>query len=1228
VDWANAYKLTVTVAYPPEWGNSPQLGEGKCGDTRKGYEFGVEFTPLSGLGFEKWLAFKTADYAGLDKNVSCSEVEVSSLNGKGVTITESTSDTGARTAKVTINITEPVTLVPWCNPRPRLTQQTNPPLNPILTPFPFNQTVNIWFNMNIKPGTVVLGETVNITGIYASSVGNNGRGQPFKGDGGLSSYFTLAFPAANRVTLTPVEETAMELALLSISITVGPGVQNTNGVTMAQAETISYQTDSKEAQKAYRAEYITASRNGASWFGDTADYPWNSPSIDRRFNKSDKNTVHIRFSAAPPEGAPSVPNKIKIVEKLSYDLRGFNTAGQSCEEEYSGVTPSGGVYTITHNLQTAGSGIIQILVLPWYDDADAPIVPLQVNEAAAEGQYVTVVMDLSAPDVNNLNAKLNAPSSTEIRDNKTIHVYGSGAGITLTVDGLENLADNGVQGGISTAQAWGLPWTMDETNNLYWYVRIGEENQLEKKTSDRLNVYNGLTLNKTWSPAVITNLTDPGGYRVYVKFEDGMGNISFDWKDTGLIVKYSTAIITPVGGLQAVCNAAGNSINVSWTTPGGMTGAYVYVNGVENVINGEGSKNHRFTVPVINKSNVRDGQAVSNVTRYDISVVAYNAAGKAAARTLSVWNIEDMFVDQSNTVIFDDSMSSEQLAMSNGKNFVLTQDVTLSNWNPSAMGNFTGKFYGNGNTVSIGGFNVLNNVNADIGLFGVVDNGYIRDLTVQYSGSVSRSGETRFGGIAGTMSGTATMENVLVKGDVSVTVNTDHNMEVGSIAGKMIGTASIQNAYGGLNITVNHPYANTAFDKGSSVYIGGITGSMGIYVTGNAVKVEKVTVVGNFNVTANTVFSQGAGDNHGLIVGGLVGQIFNAVLTDSNYRQGNITVNSNYGDISVGGAIGFIGNSEITNCFTIARTFEIKTGLCQFVEIGGFAGQILFGGKVHNCYSENSMAIDTTSSTDEVCIGGFIGLCFSDISYCYSKGNLSVQNSSSSMIGGFAGWCNLNKFNCCYAAGNVSLLQSSNGHLSVGGFIASGRVYSLSNCYFMGNMFISDSTDEPFIYVGGLVGNCVVYDSGFIAHNFSISSVTILQSNSMGDTYAGGLSSALYSYFQNNVVLGASITVTGSDTINIGRIAGSVTSSSSNYAYSDMTLSTRTAYNAPWTPVTPSVGAATKDGADANDINLRTPAFWKGLGFLEEDWIFSTTVEMRHPILRASKNGPEMGGQR
>jgi len=230
------------------------------------------------------------------------------------------------------------------------------------------------------------------------------------------------------------------------------------------------------------------------------------------------------------------------------------------------------------------------------------------------------------------------------------------------------------------------------------------------------------------------------------------------------------------------------------------------------------------------------------------------------------------------------------------------------------------------------------------------------------------------------------------------------------------------------------------------------------------------------------------------------------------------------------------------------------------------------------------------------------------------------------------GWNISSNINCCYTSVNVSVLQS-NGRVYAGGFIGTGGFYSLSNCYSLGNMFVdlkSTSEDENN-YVGAFSGSCILYGSGFIAHNFSMGSLTAWSSE-LGRTYIGGLNGntlSSSSFYQNNVVLGASITVTGSGTTYIGRVDGTVESGSpSNYAYSDMTLSTRTAYNAPWTDVTPDVGAATKDGADAHDGNFRDPAFWRGLGFSDDDWIFSTTVGMRHPILRASKNGLEMAGQR
>jgi len=45
VAYANAEKLTVSVSFPDEWGRSPQFGDNKCGDVRKGYAFNIEFLP-------------------------------------------------------------------------------------------------------------------------------------------------------------------------------------------------------------------------------------------------------------------------------------------------------------------------------------------------------------------------------------------------------------------------------------------------------------------------------------------------------------------------------------------------------------------------------------------------------------------------------------------------------------------------------------------------------------------------------------------------------------------------------------------------------------------------------------------------------------------------------------------------------------------------------------------------------------------------------------------------------------------------------------------------------------------------------------------------------------------------------------------------------------------------------------------------------------------------------
>jgi len=266
VRWANAARLSVTVHIPSGWGTSPQLGTNKCYDNkrtnetpRQGYAFTVEFTPSSSFGFERWLAFRTADYAALDFNKSAAEIASSALNGDEAAITESESATGAKIANITINITEPVTLVPWCSNRLTVTR-SNPPLIPSLSAFPYDQKISLWFNMAVKPDSVIMGETIRVSATYLS-----GDRLPFEKisgnvaitDGDISQYFEASFPEPlnqPHLVVLSVKKSeehpdypAEDLRLLDINVEVGPGVQNLNGLTMPARQAVSYRTNASAA---------------------------------------------------------------------------------------------------------------------------------------------------------------------------------------------------------------------------------------------------------------------------------------------------------------------------------------------------------------------------------------------------------------------------------------------------------------------------------------------------------------------------------------------------------------------------------------------------------------------------------------------------------------------------------------------------------------------------------------------------------------------------------------------------------------------------------------------------------------------------------------------------------------------------------------------------------------------------------------------------------------------
>ncbi|MDR0443022.1 MAG: hypothetical protein LBH44_06420 [Treponema sp.] len=1215
VAWANAEKLAVTVVFPAEWGQSPQQGTDKCGDTRRGYEFNVEFTPFGGYGFEEWLAFKTDDYNGLDKTKSAGEVRALSLNGNGVDITEDTSATGAKTAKVRINILIPVTLVPWCGNRPRLSQRTNPPLNPLPAPFPFDQKVNLWFTMPVKQSTVAMGETIRITGIYA---GGNNRGELFQGNGDLNNHFTMEFPAADHIRLTPKTAIADELALLSITVTVGPGIESNAGVQMAAAETVTYQTDASEAQKVYEPGIISARQTPPlpsprdNWFQD-AGTQWNNPNIDRRFNQSDNKTVQIKFAVdSVPEGAPATPNRITIVERLAHDLGGLQPQSLSTLETIYDV-PGPGVaiaadYTITHTLKTTEPGIIRLVALPWYDNT---FPPLQLHTALTDGQYVTIVMDTAAPDLSNMGASLSGYGSVS----GGVHVYGANDAI-LTLANLSNLNDNGGFGGIRAAQAWSLPWTMDDTNALKWYVQIQARSGGAAVEKGPLNVYNVSTLNNTYNLKSNFDFSADTDYRVNVRFEDRMGNQSA-WKDTGLFLRYSTAQINAVTNLAASCNTSGNSITVTWAQPASSNEVVIRTyrssatgdvleNETRQVL-GSTAVSHSFSVTPMNEgkgvNGVRSGNAVNGVYGYEISVIAHNIAGTAVTGPIWVYNIPGM-----SSAGLTRIENSGQLAVNSGGNFVLTRDITVASHNPT--GTFTGKFYGNGHTITINGMAAA----ADMGLFAVMGgSAFIRDLTVNYSGSITGpASASRFGGIAGTTQGNAEFLNVLVKGAATFNVNGNNTAYTGGMAGRMLNTSKISNAYGGMNLTVNRSGTET-----NALCVGGIAGIM--EGTEPGVNVTEVNAAGSIRVT-----SGGTGD---LYFGGFCGQIKTAVIEDCG-NTSSITLSSHSGAVYMGGFAGGLDvvnsvKAELKRCWSKG---DIQSGGNGKFHIGGLLG--------------HSQGVSTTVRNL--------------IEQCWSTGNINAVSTGEWFnVGGLVGYLSLTNVSECWAGGSVTARRTANGPIDevyAGGFASMANGSSITNCYALGNVEVNKETTTNngggLVSAGGFVG--VLRNSSNAQYCFATGMVTAARRDTGSNyLYAGGFLGLIRTEteptnnFENSAALGKSVTAKGGSQQNIGRIYGGFLNSptrNANYARDDMRIEVSNVYTTisfpywdgtgtrplPSYTVNPSTtGTTTANGASAAASAFYSSSIWTGsLGFNNDatnspagTWNMNTVAARGYPIL-------------
>lgn len=222
--------------------------------------------------------------------------------------------------------------------------------------------------------------------------------------------------------------------------------------------------------------------------------------------------------------------------------------------------------------------------------------------------------------------------------------------------------------------------------------------------------------------------------------------------------------------------------------------------------------------------------------------------------------------------------------------FELTNDIDLGSiqinsgsWNPigwyqnaSEMAGdvsnvFSGNFDGAGNTIS--GLHISNSKSnlRNIGLFGAIEGGSIKNLTIE---AEEIYGSDNAGILAGTISKDTTVYNVTVKGYVFSA------QDAGGIAGEIAG--------GSNNVTVENCTAD-----GVVIYSEGITGFVG-GIVGNASKADLIdNTVYTYDGDGNRIAGKG-------YVGGIAGRMKQINIYNS-YVGGTIGGN---GSVAAGGLVG------------------------------------------------------------------------------------------------------------------------------------------------------------------------------------------------------------------------------------------------------------------------------------------------------------------------------------
>ena len=567
------------------------------------------------------------------------------------------------------------------------------------------------------------------------------------------------------------------------------------------------------------------------------------------------------------------------------------------------------------------------------------------------------------------------------------------------------------------------------------------------------------------------------------------------WKTTGEDMPTGT-----INTWNAEYRENNNDILVNWTfsMDGSATGVVraSLKGGFGTITEQPGGASSIITgVGKINDSNITQNQSVTGVQEYTIILELDSGGIIVNQREIKVWNIPGMKVEmsagtpvQSNTVHLTQANYTTALTATNssGKNFVLTENITLNNgWRPvgDAATKFQGKFYGNGNTITIAGIFIYAGVTY-AGIFGYVQDAEIRDLTVQINRGSNSTTVSHVGGIIGYAGGNTKISNCIVRGTYLNTSSSSSMQFVGGIAGIIESKVIINKAYSSAPVNIS---GNTTM----MLYLGGAVGKIGVGTddnTPNALDVVAPNTVILSNITVTGYVMGISQSNSNIYIGGIVGlsrsiggEMHNLSYsgTMSAYRN----TSTRTGIINVGGIVGYCDNPNIFNCvFEQSGQIRCTDDNSTTANIGGITGNM------KNIVNDNNNWLNS----------------------CIARGDIEIRSKAETLnaggvVGNYIGNGDLYFYSNVYERGRI-FVQTGYGKLTnVGGVIGNGASYGMASSNYSRAALIEVDVGSGDLNFGGYCGSITDFDSSDECGNSSPIKMSELGQPTSGNVNMGGL---------------------------------------------------------------------------------------------------------------------------